>query len=175
MPTTLRPSRLIRLICIKHRVCLFLLILPPSLDDSSLFGVLYILRACSPGITVPAYGQGLVIVPVLSDDMLGICLAGGSQNQPTEEVLWSYMVQLTSAARATHSAGLLLRPQSLMPCKVIITSPRRIRVGMQLQISLAACLMASPSERHSLVAAVTQRGVACLYPTIHQGSVQRMR
>ena len=64
----------------------------------------------------------------LTDEVL--VAVGGGQGQPAEETLWSYLVQLTSAARAAHSAGLLLRPQSLMPSKVILTSPRRIRVGV---------------------------------------------
>ncbi|CAK0773929.1 hypothetical protein CVIRNUC_004116 [Coccomyxa viridis] len=55
--------------------------------------------------------------------------AGGGHGQPAEEVLWCYMAQLTCAARAAHSAGLLLQPQSLAPSKVILTSPRRVRVG----------------------------------------------
>ena len=59
--------------------------------------------------------------------------AGGGHGQPAEEVLWCYMAQLTCAARAAHSAGLLLQPQSLAPSKVILTSPRRIRVGTLVQ------------------------------------------
>ena len=61
------------------------------------------------------------------------CEAGGGHGQPAEEVLWCYMAQLTCAARAAHSAGLLLQPQSLAPSKVILTSPRRIRVGTSVQ------------------------------------------
>lgn len=48
---------------------------------------------------------------------------------PTEEQLWSYLVQLVSALRAAHGVGLLLRPASLLPSKVLLTSPGRIRVG----------------------------------------------
>lgn len=86
------------------------------------------------------------------------------------------MVQLTSAARAAHSAGLLLRPQSLMPCKVIITSPRRIRVGKQLQVKTCSrpggiFLKAPQALAYCHVAAVTHRAVACLYTMIYQGSV----
>lgn len=47
----------------------------------------------------------------------------------TEEQLWSYLVQLTSAIRAAHSSGLALRPGSLAPSKVIITEMGRIRVA----------------------------------------------
>ena len=59
--------------------------------------------------------------------------AGGGHGQPAEEVLWCYMAQLTCAARAAHSAGLLLQPQSLAPSKVILTSPRRVRVGKSVE------------------------------------------
>lgn len=48
---------------------------------------------------------------------------------PTEEQLWSYLVQLISALRAAHGSGLLLRPASLLPSKVLLTGPGRIRVG----------------------------------------------
>ena len=48
---------------------------------------------------------------------------------PSEEQLWGYLMQLTSALRAAHGAGLLLRPAALMPSKLLLTSPGRIRVG----------------------------------------------
>ena len=53
----------------------------------------------------------------------------GRVSAPSEEQLWSYLVQLTSALRAAHSAGLLLRPAALMPSKILLASPGRIRVG----------------------------------------------
>lgn len=69
--------------------------------------------------------------------------AGGGQGRPAEETLWSYLVQLTSAARAAHSAGLLLRPHTLAPSKVVLTSPRRIRVGAHTQPSITRALLAT--------------------------------
>ena len=48
---------------------------------------------------------------------------------PTEEQLWSYLVQLTAALRASHSARRALRAPALTPSKVLLTSPGRIRVG----------------------------------------------
>jgi hypothetical protein len=48
---------------------------------------------------------------------------------PTEETLWSYLVQLTAALRAAHSARRALRAPALLPSKVLLTSPGRIRVG----------------------------------------------
>ena len=44
--------------------------------------------------------------------------AGLVRNAPTEDQLWAYLVQLTSALRAIHSAGLACRPASLAPSKV---------------------------------------------------------
>ncbi len=38
-------------------------------------------------------------------------------------------MQLISALRTAHGSGLLLRPASLLPSKVLLTSPGRIRVG----------------------------------------------
>lgn len=56
---------------------------------------------------------------------------------PTEEQLWSYLVQLTVALRAAHSARRALRAPSLLPSKVLLTSPGRIRVGeAPLSVSL---------------------------------------
>lgn len=40
------------------------------------------------------------------------------RNPATEEQLWSYLVQLTSALRCIHGAGLAARPGCLMPSKV---------------------------------------------------------
>ena len=51
------------------------------------------------------------------------------------------MAQLTCAARAAHSAGLLLQPQSLAPSKVILTSPRRIRVGTSMRAHTLALML----------------------------------
>lgn len=39
------------------------------------------------------------------------------RNPANEEQLWSYLVQLTSALRCIHSAGLAARPGCLMPSK----------------------------------------------------------
>ena len=39
-------------------------------------------------------------------------------NTASEAQLWSYLVQLTSALRCAHSAGLVLRPGCLHPTKV---------------------------------------------------------
>ncbi|KAG2482584.1 hypothetical protein HYH03_018468 [Edaphochlamys debaryana] len=48
---------------------------------------------------------------------------------PPEEVVWSYAVQITSALRAAHGCGLLLRPACLHPSKVLLTGFGRLRVG----------------------------------------------
>ncbi|KXZ42145.1 hypothetical protein GPECTOR_196g337 [Gonium pectorale] len=48
---------------------------------------------------------------------------------PAEEVVWSYAVQITSALRAVHGCGLLLRPACLHPTKVLLTGFGRLRVG----------------------------------------------
>lgn len=45
---------------------------------------------------------------------------GLMRNPATEEQLWSYLVQLTSALRCIHGAGLAARPGCLMPSKVKI-------------------------------------------------------
>jgi hypothetical protein len=47
-----------------------------------------------------------------------ITASGLSRNPATEEQLWSYLVQLASALRAVHSAGLACRPVCLAPSKV---------------------------------------------------------
>ena len=44
--------------------------------------------------------------------------AGLAHNAATEEQLWSYLVQLASALRAVHSAGLACRSASLTASKV---------------------------------------------------------
>ena len=75
--------------------------------------------------------------------------AGMGRAAPGEEQLWGYLVQLTSALRAAHSAGLLLRPASLMPSKLLLTSPGRIRVGA----CIAACLCAATGHAQLLYVA----------------------
>jgi PAB-dependent poly(A)-specific ribonuclease subunit 3 len=40
------------------------------------------------------------------------------RNPANEEQLWSYLVQLASALRCIHQAGLAARPGCLMPSKV---------------------------------------------------------
>lgn len=45
------------------------------------------------------------------------CQQGLMRNPANEEQLWSYLVQLTSALRCIHSAGLAARPGCLMPSK----------------------------------------------------------
>jgi len=47
----------------------------------------------------------------------------------SEPLMWSYLVQLTSALRCVHSAGLVLRPGCLHPSKVLVTGFGRLRVG----------------------------------------------
>ncbi len=44
--------------------------------------------------------------------------SGLVRNAASEEQLWSYLVQLASALRAVHSAGLACRAASLAPSKV---------------------------------------------------------
>lgn len=58
-----------------------------------------------------------------------MCAGLARASPPTEEQLWSYLVQLTAALRAAHSARRALRAQALAPSKVLLTSPGRIRVG----------------------------------------------
>ena len=48
---------------------------------------------------------------------------------PSEDALWSYLVQLTCALRAAHTAGLELRPGCLHPSKILICPGGRLRVG----------------------------------------------
>lgn len=47
----------------------------------------------------------------------------------SEDQLWSYLVQISSALRAMHSAGLVARPGALVPSKVLLTSAGRLRIG----------------------------------------------
>lgn len=48
----------------------------------------------------------------------------------SEEQLWSYLIQLSAALRAVHSAGLAARPAALAPSKVLLISPGgRVRLG----------------------------------------------
>ncbi|EIE26025.1 hypothetical protein COCSUDRAFT_61018 [Coccomyxa subellipsoidea C-169] len=69
---------------------------------------------------------------------------------PTEEQLWSYLVQLISALRTAHGSGLLLRPASLLPSKVLLTSPGRIRVGSLGVADVMAGEISSREELHAL-------------------------
>ena len=135
-PTSQRPSRLIRPTCTKD------LVRPGPCDPANRTALsCHDWQTHSPSTIVLrhavkdcfacnlAHALSQLHLELLHASGEGAAVAGGTQGQPAEEILWSYMVQLTSAARAAHSAGLLLRPQSLTPCKVILTSPRRIRVG----------------------------------------------
>jgi PAB-dependent poly(A)-specific ribonuclease subunit 3 len=54
---------------------------------------------------------------------------GGHKSRLSEEELWSYLVQMTAALRAVHSAGLDLGPSRLAPSKVLLCSPGRLRIG----------------------------------------------
>ena len=54
---------------------------------------------------------------------------GLMRNSATESQLWSYLVQLTAALRAIHTAGLVASPASLAPSKVLLMAPSRVRVG----------------------------------------------
>ena len=49
---------------------------------------------------------------------------GLMRNPATEEQLWSYLVQLTGALRAVHSAGLAVRAGCLAPSKVRCAAQR---------------------------------------------------
>jgi PAB-dependent poly(A)-specific ribonuclease subunit 3 len=51
------------------------------------------------------------------------------RNPATETQLWSYLVQLTSALRAIHTAGLAASPATLAPSKVLLMAPSRVRLG----------------------------------------------
>lgn len=54
---------------------------------------------------------------------------GLSRTAASEEQLWSYLVQLTSALRAIHSAGLVVGSAALSPSKVLLVAPTRVRLG----------------------------------------------
>lgn len=54
---------------------------------------------------------------------------GLMRNPVTESQLWSYLVQLTGALRAVHTAGLAASPASLAPSKVLLMAPARVRLG----------------------------------------------
>ena len=47
----------------------------------------------------------------------------------TENDVWSFLVQMTSALRAIHGAGLEAGPAAFHPSKVLLCSPNRIRLG----------------------------------------------
>ncbi|GIM11094.1 hypothetical protein Vretimale_14654 [Volvox reticuliferus] len=64
----------------------------------------------------------------LMPQMNGAGLVSAPQ-PPPEEVVWSYAVQITSALRAAHGCGLLLRPACLHPSKVLLTGFGRLRIG----------------------------------------------
>jgi hypothetical protein len=49
--------------------------------------------------------------------------AGLVSNAPSEELLWSYLIQLTSVLRSVHTAGLYIRPGCLSPTKVGSRAP----------------------------------------------------
>ncbi|KAM0747829.1 hypothetical protein T439DRAFT_328503 [Meredithblackwellia eburnea MCA 4105] len=52
---------------------------------------------------------------------------GGGGIGITERVLWSYIVQLSSAIRVIHSSGLAVR--NLDPTKILVTGRHRVRLG----------------------------------------------
>lgn len=68
-------------------------------------------------------------------------------NAPSEEVLWAYLVQLTSGLRAVHSADLVCHRATLSPSKVLLTSSGRVRIG---SLGVADTLGAPPSSREEL-------------------------
>jgi PAB-dependent poly(A)-specific ribonuclease subunit 3 len=47
--------------------------------------------------------------------------------QVTEQIMWSFMVQVASALKIIHAAG--LAAQTILPSKVLITSKNRIRIN----------------------------------------------
>eukprot|EP00878_Enallax_costatus_P043494 GHUV01051497.1.p1 GENE.GHUV01051497.1~~GHUV01051497.1.p1 ORF type:complete len:204 (-),score=54.80 GHUV01051497.1:379-990(-) len=51
------------------------------------------------------------------------------RNTPTEELLWSYTVQLAAILRAAHASGLALRPAALSATKVLVTPVGRLKVS----------------------------------------------
>ena len=63
--------------------------------------------------------------------------SGLTHNAATEEQLWSYLVQLASALRVVHSAGLACRAASLAPSKVPLTCSHRVyRVSLSIAVAL---------------------------------------
>jgi len=67
---------------------------------------------------------------------------------PSEETLWSYLVQLASALRAVHSAHLACHAACLSPSKVLLTSTGRIRVG---SLGAGQVLAGPPASRDDLL------------------------
>ncbi|KAK9820130.1 hypothetical protein WJX72_006407 [[Myrmecia] bisecta] len=65
--------------------------------------------------------------------------AGLVRNTPSEEHLWTYLVQLTAALRAVHCAGLACRPGSLLASKVLLISAGRIKIGSLGVLDLINC------------------------------------
>lgn len=52
-----------------------------------------------------------------------------SRESLTEDDVWSFLVQMTSALRAIHSAGMDAGPAAFHPSKILVCTPRRIRFG----------------------------------------------
>ncbi|KAF3913872.1 hypothetical protein ABW21_db0203470 [Orbilia brochopaga] len=50
-----------------------------------------------------------------------------TQHANTEHTLWSYIVQITSALKAIHAAGLAAR--TIQPSKILLTNKNRIRIN----------------------------------------------
>jgi len=104
-----------------------------------------------------------------------------AMNPVPEQRLWSWLVQLGSAARAVHSAGLALRPACLHPTKVLLTPLGRLRVSC---CGLVDAMAGDPTlEREDLYYAhrldLTALGqlllaLACvgLVPPSHPGSME---
>ena len=62
-------------------------------------------------------------------DSSGCLHTGLVRNSASEELLWSYLVQLVGAVRAASLAGLALRAGCLMPSKVLVTPHGRLHVN----------------------------------------------
>ena len=71
--------------------------------------------------------------------------SGLVRNAASEEQLWSYLVQLASALRAIHSAGLACRAASLAPSKV----RHDLRNGSLLNPERCCCHKSVGSSAHS--------------------------
>lgn len=67
---------------------------------------------------------------------------------PTEDVLWSYLVQIMSGIRATHSAHLICHAACLSPSKVLLVSSGRIRIG---SLGVGEVLVGTPQSREELI------------------------